>query len=104
MKTVWLSVGTALLFISQAAVAGQHSQRIQQNGITQHPAIPAIPAIANITTVTNFRKSCTATEKQPSTIRLQRRDSYARVVYRPCTGPARQPDRDDCHANLGCCR
>ena len=43
MKTVWLSVGTALLFISQAAVAGQHSQRIQQNGITQ-PSQPSQPS------------------------------------------------------------
>ena len=45
MKTVWLSVGTALLFISQAAVAGQHSQRIQQNSITHtQPSQPSQPS------------------------------------------------------------
>ena len=43
MKAVWLSVGTALLF-SQAAVAGHltHSQRTQQNNITQtQPSQPS---------------------------------------------------------------
>ena len=43
MKAVWLSVGTALLF-SQAAVAGHltHSQRTQQNDITQtQPSQPS---------------------------------------------------------------
>ena len=99
MKAVWLSVGMALLS-SQAAVAGHltHSQRTQQNDITQtQPSANATSQTAQtFPTVTTLTKSCAATKRQSATVRLQQRESYARVLYRPSTGSARQPDRDDC--------
>ena len=99
MKAVWLSVGMALL-LSQAAIGRlTHSQRTQQNDITQtQPSQP----------------SQTSQPSQPSQNLAQQlsdnlqQSGYSDVKVMPgsfivrAQGP-KQPDRDDCHANLDCC-